>query len=62
MIEEQINAGGGIKGRKIKSIIIDTQADLTKTKMAVRRLIGRALWLSLGKPLLVDTSDPARCQ
>ena len=39
MIAEQINAAGGIGGKKIELIVYDTEGDATKTNLAVKKLI-----------------------
>ncbi len=39
MIEEKINAGGGIDGHPLKLIIYDDEGDATKCNLAVKRLI-----------------------
>jgi branched-chain amino acid transport system substrate-binding protein len=39
MMVDEINKAGGIKGRKLELIVYDTQADATKAKMGVNKLI-----------------------
>ncbi len=39
MLEDQINKAGGIKGRKVKLVVYDTQGDPTKAVQAANRLI-----------------------
>jgi len=39
MIAEQINAAGGIGGKKLELIVYDTEGDATKANLAVKKLI-----------------------
>lgn len=39
MLEEKINAEGGVNGRPLKIIIYDTESDETKAVMAIKKLI-----------------------
>jgi branched-chain amino acid transport system substrate-binding protein len=39
MITEQINAAGGIGGKKLELIVYDTEGDATKANLAVKKLI-----------------------
>ena len=39
MLVDEINKAGGIKGRKLELIVIDTQGDATKAMMGVNKLI-----------------------
>jgi branched-chain amino acid transport system substrate-binding protein len=39
MVAEQINAAGGIGGKKIELIVYDTEGDATKANLAVKKLI-----------------------
>lgn len=41
MIRDAINAGGGIKGRKLELIIYDDESDSTKAILAAKRLISK---------------------
>ncbi len=41
MLEEQINAAGGINGRPLKVIVEDTEGDETKAVLAIKKLIYR---------------------
>jgi branched-chain amino acid transport system substrate-binding protein len=39
MLVEQINAAGGVNGRKLELIVYDTEGDATKTNLAFKKLI-----------------------
>jgi len=41
MVEQEINAAGGINGHKIEIIVEDTEGDEAKTVLAVKKLITR---------------------
>jgi branched-chain amino acid transport system substrate-binding protein len=41
MLAEQINAAGGIKGKKLELVIYDDEGDATKCNLAVKKLITR---------------------
>ena len=47
MLEEQVNAGGGINGRPIEMVIYDTVCESTKTVTGVKRLItnDKVIWI-----------------
>ncbi|MGQ9630822.1 MAG: ABC transporter substrate-binding protein [bacterium] len=50
MIEEQINAAGGINGHPLKVIVYDTESDETKTVLAVKKLIEKDNVLAIVGP------------
>lgn len=67
LLEEQINAKGGIKGRKIKVIVYDTESDETKALTLAKRLIEQDKVLAIIGPsstgeslALVDTVEKAK--
>jgi len=49
MLEEQINAAGGVNGQPVKVIIYDDESDVNKCVMAARKLLDQdrvAGWIS----------------
>ncbi|MHB1133127.1 MAG: ABC transporter substrate-binding protein [Chloroflexota bacterium] len=67
MLEEQINAKGGIKGRKVKVIAYDTESDETKAVTLAKRLVEQDNVLAILGPsstgesmALVDTVNKAQ--
>lgn len=67
MIEEQINAKGGVNGRKVKVIVYDTESDETKAVTYAKRLIEQDKVLAIIGPsstgeslALVDTIEKAQ--
>ena len=67
MLEEQINAKGGIKGHKIKVIVYDTESDETKAVTLAKKLIEQDKVLAIIGPsstgeslALVDTVEKAQ--
>jgi branched-chain amino acid transport system substrate-binding protein len=47
MLTDQLNANGGINGRKIKLIILDNKSDETESVLAAKKLIDtEKLWQS----------------
>ncbi|MHB9090542.1 MAG: ABC transporter substrate-binding protein, partial [Chloroflexota bacterium] len=66
MLEEQINAKGGIKGRKVQVIVYDTESDETKAVTLAKKLIEQDKVLAIIGPsstgeslALVDTVEKA---
>jgi len=55
MVVDQINAAGGIKGRKIELIVMDTQGDATKAVQAATRLIKEDVVAIIGPSTTGDT-------
>ena len=67
MIEEQVNAKGGIKGKKLKVIVYDTESDETKAVTLAKQLIEQDKVLAIVGPsstgeslALVDTVERAQ--
>lgn len=67
MLEEQINAKGGIKGRKVQVIVYDTESDETKAVTYAKRLIEQDNVLAIVGPsstgeslALIDTVEKAK--
>ncbi|MHB1134709.1 MAG: ABC transporter substrate-binding protein [Chloroflexota bacterium] len=67
LLEEQINAKGGIKGRKVKVIAYDTESDETKAVTLAKRLIEQDNVLAIIGPsstgeslALIDTVEKAQ--
>ncbi len=48
MLEEEINAGGGIDGRKIRLIIRDTEGNLERAKTLAEDLIDEGVIAIIG--------------
>jgi branched-chain amino acid transport system substrate-binding protein len=66
-LEEQINAKGGIKGRKVKLVVYDTESDETKAVTLAKKLIEQDKVLAIIGPsstaeslALVDTVEKAK--
>lgn len=55
MLVNQINAAGGIKGRKIEFIALDTQGDATKAVQAATRLVMDGVVAIIGPSTTGDT-------
>lgn len=55
MVVNQINAAGGIKGRKIEFIALDTQGDATKAVQAATRLVMDGVVAIVGPSTTGDT-------
>jgi len=55
MVVNQINAGGGIKGRKLELIVLDTQGDATKAVQAATRLVKENVVAIIGPSTTGDT-------
>jgi len=55
MVVNQINASGGIKGRKVELIALDTQGDATKAVQAANRLVKEGVVAILGPSTTGDT-------
>lgn len=55
MVVNQINAAGGIKGRKVELITMDTQGDATKAVQAATRLIKEGVVAIIGPSTTGDT-------
>ncbi len=56
MIAEQINAAGGINGKKLELIVYDTEGDATKCNLAVKKLITQDKVCAVIGPSLSGTS------
>ena len=56
MIAEQINAAGGIGGKKLELIVYDTEGDATKANLAVKKLITQDKVCAVIGPSLSGTS------
>jgi branched-chain amino acid transport system substrate-binding protein len=56
MLAEQINAAGGVNGRKLKLIVYDTEGDATKANLAVKKLITKDKVSAIIGPSLSGTS------
>jgi branched-chain amino acid transport system substrate-binding protein len=56
MIAEQINAAGGIGGKKLELIVYDTEGDATKANLAVKKLINQDKVCAVIGPSLSGTS------
>ncbi len=56
MVVEQVNKGGGIKGRKLEAIIMDDAGDETKASLAVKKLIESDKVCAIIGPSLTGTS------
>jgi len=56
MLAENINAAGGINGRKLELIIYDTEGDATKANLAVKKLITQDKVCAIIGPSLSGTS------
>jgi branched-chain amino acid transport system substrate-binding protein len=56
MIAEQINAAGGINGKKLELIVYDTEGDSTKANLAVKKLITQDKVSAIIGPSLSGTS------
>lgn len=55
MVVNQINAAGGIKGRKLELIALDTQGDATKAVQAATRLVKENVVAIIGPSTTGDT-------
>lgn len=55
MVVNQINAAGGIKGRKLELIALDTQGDATKAVQAATRLVKEGVVAIIGPSTTGDT-------
>ncbi|MEE8541586.1 MAG: ABC transporter substrate-binding protein [Desulfobacterales bacterium] len=56
MVAEQINAAGGINGKKLELIVYDTEGDATKTNLFVKKLITQDKVCAVIGPSLSGTS------
>ena len=56
MLAEQINAAGGVNGRKLELIVYDTEGDATKANLAVKKLITKDKVSAIIGPSLSGTS------
>jgi len=56
LVAEQINAAGGINGKKLELIIYDTEGDATKTNLAVKKLMNQDKVCAVIGPSLSGTS------
>lgn len=48
MLEEQLNARGGVNGRPVKLTILDSESDETKAVLAVKKLMGEGVSALIG--------------
>ncbi len=55
MVVDQINAAGGIKGRKLELIAMDTQGDATKAVQSATRLVKEGVVAIIGPSTTGDT-------
>jgi branched-chain amino acid transport system substrate-binding protein len=55
MVADQINAAGGIKGRKVELIVYDTQGDATKAVQAATRLVKEGVVAIIGPSTTGDS-------
>jgi branched-chain amino acid transport system substrate-binding protein len=55
MVADQINAAGGIKGRKVELIVYDTQGDATKAVQAATRLVKEGVVAIVGPSTTGDS-------
>lgn len=55
MVVNQLNAAGGIKGRKLELIALDTQGDATKAVQAATRLVKEGVVAIIGPSTTGDT-------
>ena len=58
---DDINAAGGINGRKISLVILDDKGDATEAAQAARRLIDREMAMILGPVITACVMAVAHC-
>jgi branched-chain amino acid transport system substrate-binding protein len=56
MMVDEINAKGGIKGRPVKAVIYDSEANVTKARLAAEKLLTKDKALAIIGPSLTHTS------
>jgi branched-chain amino acid transport system substrate-binding protein len=56
MVEQEINAKGGIKGHPVKVVIDDDEGDVTKARLKVTKLLKNDLAIAIVGPSLTHTS------
>ena len=56
MLADQINAAGGINGKKLELIVYDTEGDATKANLALKKLITKDKVCAVIGPSLSGTS------